>query len=293
MWFFLSISSAIIYSLRGVIEKKTIRNVNKYILGFAIRLFTFPFFFLPFIINPELAKPLLHSNLNFWFAIFFVSFICTPIETFFYYSALEDEELTTVLPILSLGPILTLFIGSIALKEVPGLFGLLGIILITIGIYSLKIQHAREGFLEPIKHLGRNKAIQFMFIVMVSQSIGAIFDKIGVSNSNAYIYAFFNYFFVCISLSIITVIKAKPYLKQLITNFKTFILIGLVISSYTLLYLSALQSGFASYVSAIKNTYILFSIILGIIFLREKEGKQKIFAGIIIVIGLVLIKIFG
>ncbi|HVF69570.1 MAG TPA: DMT family transporter [Xanthomonadales bacterium] len=293
MWFLLSILSAIIYSFRGVLEKKTIQNVDKFVLGLAIRLFAFPFFFLPFIFNPKLAEPLFQTNLNFWFAVIFVSFICTPVETYFYYSALKDEELTTVLPILSLGPILTLFIGSFTLKEVPTIFGLLGVVMITFGIYTLKIQHAREGFLEPIKHLGKNKAIQFMFIVMVSQSVGAIFDKVGVSNANAYIYAFFNYFFVCISLSIIAMIKARQHLKQILINYKTFIIISFIIASYTLLYLSALESGFAAYVSAIKNTYILFSIILGLVFLKETEGKQKIFAGLIIVIGLVLVKVFA
>ncbi len=293
MWFLLSILSAIIYSFRGILEKKKIQNVDKHILGLAVRLFAFPFFFLPFILNPGLVEPLSHANANFWFAVLFVSFICAPIEVYFYYSALKDEELTTVLPILSLGPILTLFIGSFTLNEVPNLFGFLGVIMITIGIYSLKIKYAKEGIFEPLKHLGRNKAIQFMFIVMMSQSIGTIFDKIGVSNSNAYIYAFFNYLFVCISLSIIVLLKSRRHLNQLIDNAKAFIIIGFIIFSYTLFYLLALESGYAAYVSAIKNTYILFSIVLGLVFLKETEGRQKIFAGIIIVAGLALVKVFA
>lgn len=293
MWFLLSIFSALIYSLRGILEKKTIKNVNKYILGYAVRLFALPFLLIPLFFKPQIIEPITHPNPHFWIAVIFLAIVCTPIETYFYYSALKDQELTTALPILSLGPILILLIGSFLLKEVPNLFGLFGVVLITIGIYSLKIHHAREGFFEPLKHLGRNKAIQFMFIVMISQSAGGIIDKIGVSSSNAYIFAIMNYLFVCISLTLIVLLKAKAHIKQLITYFKSFLLIGAVVSSYTLLYLLALETGFAAYVSAIKNSYILFSIILGIIFLKEKEGKQKIFAGIIIVAGLAFIKIFS
>src|SRR5437868_5385465 len=116
MWYLLALLSAIIYSFRGILEKRIIHNVNKYVLGLAIRLFALPFFFLPFLFKPHLATPFLHLDWQFWLVISINSFINTPLETFFYYRALKDEELTLVLPILSLAPAITLFLGSIFLK---------------------------------------------------------------------------------------------------------------------------------------------------------------------------------
>jgi uncharacterized membrane protein len=292
MWFFLSVLSAVFYSFRGILEKQTIKHVDIYILGLAVRLFALPFFILPFLIKPELAQGFSQTNTSFWLAIFMVCFVNTPIEAFFYYRALRDEELTTVLPILSLSPIVTLLVGTIAFKEIPSVYGLLGVLLIVVGIYAIKIKHAKEGLLEPFKHIGKNKGVQCMFIVMLSQSLGIIFDKIGVKNSNAYVYAFFDYVFVCIPLFVMAYVKSRKHLYQLKTHWKSFLPIGIIVSTYTLLYLAALEVGFAAYVSAIKNSYILFAILLGVFFLKETEGKQKIFAGIIIVCGLALIKLF-
>lgn len=293
MWYTLAFFSAIIYSFRGILEKRIIHNVNKYILGLAIRLFALPFLFIPFLFKPSLAAPIYHLNTSFWIAVLVISFISTPLETVFYYEALKDEELTLVLPILSLAPVLTILLGTITLKEIPSIWGLFGVLLIVLGLYSLKLEKAKEGLFEPFKHLRNNRGVQLMMIVMLSQGVAAIFDKMGTVNSNAYVYALGNYIAVSVSLFIIAFIKARKYLYQLITNFKNFIILGVVIAGYTLLYFLSLESGFAAYASAIKSSYIIFTILFGLLFLKEKEGKQKLLAGLIIFSGLALLKIFG
>ena len=55
----------------------------------------------------------------------------------------------------------------------------------------------------------------------------------------------------------------------------------------------ALETGFAGYVGTVRASYILFTMIMGIFFLKEKDGKQKLLAGVFIVIGLILIKLFS
>lgn len=293
MWFTLAFFSAIIYSFRGILEKRIIHHVNKYILGLAIRLFALPFLFLPFVFTPKLAEPITHLNWQFWIAVGTAWFIFTPLETLFYYEALKDEEITLVLPILSLAPVLTILLGTITLKEIPSVWGVMGILFIVLGLYSLKLASAKEGILEPFRHLRNNRGIQLMFVVMLSQGVAAIFDKMGTTNSNAYVYAVFNYAGVSCTLFIIAFVRARKYMNQLITNLKNFSILGAVIAGYTLLYFLSLQTGFAAYASAIKSSYIIFTIIFGVLFLKEKEGKQKILAACIIFAGLVLLKIFG
>lgn len=293
MWFFLALGSALFYSFRGILEKRIIHNVDKYVLGLAIRLFAIPFFFLPFLWSPHSFISPLHLNLQFWFAVAFICCVSTPIETVLYYKALQTEEITLVLPILALGPALTVLWGTVTLHEIPHILGVVGVLCLVFGIYALKIGHAREGILQPIHHLRNNPAIQFMFLVMLSSSFSGILDKVGVINSNAYMYGLINYIAVSTALFIIAFYKSRQHLHQLITHKKSFFIIGIVIAAYTILNFVALQTGFAGYVGAVRASYILFTMVMGILFLKEKDGKEKFLAAIFILLGLVLIKIYS
>ena len=219
--------------------------------------------------------------------------ICTPLETIFYYKALEEEEVSFVLPLLSLAPVVTLLFSAIFLKEFPNIFGVIGVLLIILGIYTLKLSHARDGLLQPFKHIKNNRGAQLMTIVFLSLGIGSVIDKIGVSNSNAYIFALVNYMGVCTTLLIITLIKARKHLGQLGTYWKQFLLLGSIVAGYTILYMLALEESFASYAIAIRNASIIFTIILGYLFFKEKDLKQKLLAAVIIAIGLIFIKVLG
>ncbi len=293
MWFFFALASAIIYSFRGVLEKRIIGNTNRYVLGFAVRLFALPFFFIPLFLFPDKVIPIQNLSFEFWFAIAFIAFICTPLETVFYYKALKEEEVSFVLPLLSLAPVITLACSALFLREFPNIFGIIGVLLIILGIYTLKLNHAREGIMQPFRHIKNNKGAQMMTIVFLSLGIGSVIDKVGVSNSNAYVFALVNYIGVSTTLFFITVIKARKHLRELQTYWKQFLLLGAVVAGYTLLYVLALEESFASYAIAIRNASIIFTIVLGYLFFKEKDIKQKILAAVIIAAGLVFIKILG
>ncbi|MBA3723403.1 MAG: EamA family transporter [Candidatus Levybacteria bacterium] len=293
MWFFFALASAIIYSFRGILEKKIISNVNNYILGFAVRAFALPFFFLPLLLFPDKVVPLQNLSPEFWFVVFFIAFICTPLETIFYYKALDEEEVSFVLPLLSLAPVVTLGLSAVILKEIPNIFGIIGVLLIILGIYTLKLSHAKDGLLQPFRHIKNSRGAQLMTIVFLSLGLGSVLDKIGVANSNAYFFALINYIGVSLTLFLIALVKARAHMKEQKTYWKQFLLIGSVVAGYTLLYLLALEESFASYAIAIRNASIIFTIILGYLFFKEKDLKQKILAAIIISAGLIFIKVLG
>jgi uncharacterized membrane protein len=293
MWFVLALLSAFLYSFRGLLEKLIVGRVDPYILGLSIRLFALPFFFIPFIINPGLFVPLTELPGEFWFAMITVSLVCTPLETYFYYKAIKNEELSLSLPILSLSPVMTIGFAALFLGEFPTLIGALGVIIILFGVYALKIGHARHGLAEPLYHLSKNKSVQFMVIVALSLAFASILDKIAVTAANAYMAALINYIFVSVALFIIARMKAKQHFGQIKTHFKAFSIIGAVVAGYTLLYLLALQDGNTAYVVAIRNASLLISIILGVLWLKEKDLRTKLLAGSVIVVGLILIKVLG
>ena len=293
MWYFFAATSAFLYAFRGILEKKIVGHTNKYILGFAIRLFALPFFLIPFIFYPELLIAPSQLTINFWLPIILICFVMTPLETIFYYEALKEEELSLALPILSLAPIITIFAAAGLFREFPSFVGFLGIILILVGIYALKINYVHEGILAPLKHLRKSRGVQLMLVVMISLGFGSILDKIALTASNAFFFAAVNYLLLCCTLFILTWFKARRHFGQLITHYRAFSVLGMFVAGYTIFYLLALQSGVTSYVLAIKNASILFTIIFSLIILKEKNRGPKLLAAALIFIGLLCIKVFG
>ncbi len=258
-----------------------------------MRAFAIPFFLIPLIIDHSLIPPVSQLSLKFWLPTLIVSMIMTPLETIFYYESIKDEEISLALPILSLSPIITVLIGIITIGEIPKFLGILGIFFILFGVYALKIGHTRHGLLEPLRHLHSNRSVRLMAVVMLSASIGGLLDKIAVQASNPFFYAAVNFILLSAKLFTITLIKAKNHLRDLKNHFRKFFILGGVVAGYSIFYLLALNTGITSYVIAIKNASILFTIVLGITLFKEKDRKAKILAGASIFIGLILIKVFG
>ena len=293
MWFAFALLGAMIYAFRGILEKRIIHDINPYILGFGIRLYALPFFVLPFIFAPQLWIPFDQLPMSFWLVSLIVALITTPIETYFYYRALKQDDVSLTIPVLTLRPIFATAFTILLLHDYPSLLGLLGIIVIFLGVYSLKISHVRNGALEPIRQLAINPAVRMMVIVAFSQGLSDILDKVGFVNANAYMDSLVNYVFLCISLGAFAVVKARKSMNQLHENSGALLIIGLVVASYTILSMLALETGNPAYVSAIKSSSVLFTIILGTWLLKESDKKSKLFAALLMVIGLVLIRVCG
>lgn len=293
MWFLFALLSALIYALRGVLEKRVLGHTDQFILGAGIRLYALPFFFAPFLIKPDLFINPLDLPWKFWLAVVVVSLVSTPIETLFYYRALKKEEASFIIPLLGLIPVITTLLALVVLKEHLSLLGLVGILMVVFGVYVLKIGHAKDGLLSPLKHLVGNPAVQMMSVVVMLQAVSWLLDKMGIVHANIFMYALANYCLVSIVLIIIAKIYAPDSMSQLVSKRKPLSVLGTVVASYTLLNFAALSIGNVGYVSAVRSSSAFFAIVFGLLFLKEKDLRAKLLAGMIIVCGLLLIKLFG
>lgn len=290
MWFIAALASAVIYSAKNILEKIFVSRVDKYVLALAVRLFALPLFLIPLILHPELIVSFHDLPLKFWLATIYVSAFATPIEMIFFYKALQGEQISYLIPILSFSPIITSVFGYIFFREIPSPLGFLGMFLIVASVYLLNTSKAGESFLEPFKRLSGNKSVRYLSVMLVSYAIGIVIDKVAISGANLYYYAFVNYLFVSITLLIIALYKARSKLVQIKTNYAPFALIGLVVAGYTLLRLYALESTPSSYVSSIMASSTIFTTLFGLIILKENNKKTKIIVAIIATIGIILIK---
>lgn len=293
MWFLYSIFSALIYASRSVIEKSFLNTIDKYVMAFGLRFFALPFFILPFLIYPDLRHEFNNLNSTFWYATLLGSFITTPLEMILYYKALQIETVSFVIPLLAISPLFTTLLNMVVFNDSPSMVGIFGMIFLILGVYFLKVEYLHEGVLKPLSYLFKNTAFKFMSLMLVFNSIGIIIDKTAIVNSNAYVYALSNYFFVSLSLFVLALYKSRNKFHQIKEKSKQLLLLGSIVGIYTILRSLALSQGNAGYVSSIMSTSILFSIIFSYVFLKEKGLSKKLLSILFIIVGLVLIRLFG
>jgi transporter family protein len=293
MWFYLALTSALVYSFRSVVEKLSLTHINKYILAFGLRAFALPLFLIPFAFNPSLFIPIKDISSQSWMYILFVSLFSAPIETLFFYKALQLSEVTALVPLLSLAPLFTTAFNLLLVNSKPSSAGVLGIILIVASVYLLNISKAKNGIFEPFRHLTGDRASRYIAIMLIFYSLGVIIDKQAITGTNPYFYAFINYVLVSISLFVIAKIKASTYFWQIRHNLSTFSLLGCIVFAYTLPRNLALSTGNPSYVSAILSSSVIISTLLGLIILKEKQAAVKISASLIACAGLIIFKLYA
>ncbi|MCK5591844.1 MAG: DMT family transporter, partial [Candidatus Pacebacteria bacterium] len=103
----------------------------------------------------------------------------------FYIKALKLSEMSFCLPLLSFTPIGIVPIAAIFLGEKPTVLSLLGICLIIIGSFVLGIKKLKDGLLEPIKNILKDKGAVYMLTTAFIWSITSVIDKFGIKGSIA------------------------------------------------------------------------------------------------------------
>ncbi|MDO8610806.1 MAG: DMT family transporter [bacterium] len=293
MWIYLALFSALVYSLRSIVEKKSLVKIDKYVLAFGLRIFALPFFVIPFILNPSLLVPINDISILSWIAIIFVSVISSPIEVLFFYKALQMAEVTELVPLLSITPIFTMLFNLLIFHSYPSAIGLLGVLIIIVAIYVLNITKLKEGIFQPFLHLYHDRASRYLALMMIFNSLGVVIDKLAISGTNPYYYALINYSLLSITLAIIVFVKAKNSVYQIKNNFKTFLLLGLIVFMYTIPRNFAISGSNAGYVAAVLSSSVIFSTIIGLVFFKEKNMFIKLASSMIAFLGISIIKLFG
>lgn len=283
LWFFLSLGCAFISTFLDLWAKKVSKefSVLKVIQG-KIFLATL-FFILYFSFKKEF--PLDIRNLG-------LLILITPLEVlaiFLYIKAISFWPLSHTIPLLSLTP-LPLFLTSKLFTNDKLIFsGILGVFFIVFGSYILNISQFKGGILAPFEALIKEKGSFYMLIVALIYSFTSAIGKrcIEISSVNSFI---LNYF-ILLSLSflIISFIKKeffsfKNLIKLTPLGFFTFLLSIFQFTAYSL--------APVVYVISLKRLSILFSVISGKIFFREKRILEKIFGSILMVLGGTILGLF-
>ena len=304
LWLILALLAAFFESIKVVLSKKSLsEETNEYIVAWSMRFFAL-LFLLPLLLFIKI--PVIGNQ--FWEALF-ISGLINTITTILYMKALKLSDISLSHPMTTFTPFFLLLTAPFLLGEFPNIYGLIGVLLIVLGAYSMNISKFNEGFFAPFKALITEKGPILMLAVAFLWSITGTYDKIGLLNSSPIFWVISIHVFLTITLFPIMIIKSKNKStnkieknifdnlfiakKQIVSNIRILALIGLSVALLHICQTIALSLTLVVYVSAIKKLSVLMSVIFGYLFFKEKNIKERLFGATIIVIGVIIIALAG
>ncbi len=283
LWIISAFFTAVFESLKDGLCKKSVADLDYLYVAWAWKTFSV-IFLLPY---------LYFFNLHFININFFIALVAggglNIVATLLYIKAIKCSDLSTTLPMLSFTPLFLLLTSPIMVGDIPDPSGFMGVFLIFLGSFILTKSMSSDGSLTE----GRNslKGPLYMLAVAFIWSLAANIDKIGIKNSSIFIWALSVQLFISIGLS--SIIWAKKGAKDILytskNNLNSFVMIGLFTALGLNCQFFAISKGLVPYVISIKRLSIVFGVIMGGVFFKEKHIKVRLLACMIMFAGMVLI----
>ncbi len=291
-WIWLSILASLFFSLRYVIIKKYLSDVNTYLMAFAYRFFGF-LFLIPLLLFFKFN--FISSNL-FWI-ITITTALFTAIASIMQLTAIQKYELSSSVPFMAFIPLFMILPVYLFFNELPTIYTLPGIFLLSLGgiiIQGKKKQHYKIYLQKLIK----NKGSLLFFGVAIIFGITTTLDRIAIleADNSGFAYTFVWHFVSIIIFSCIFFNKKKLpiYYYEFKSNVIPFAIQGLLGITAFLLQMLAVETARqvkanVIYVKALTLIYLLLSILFGILFFKEKHAIFKIIGALIMIGGAILI----
>lgn len=285
MWFLLALTSAILAGVRRTGEKQLLHQINQFTLGWVIQLLSLPAIVASLLVTGALVNPLT-LGYNFWLPIIFGMIIFYPLNTFLLGRAIKHGELSKVLPVQSLGPVLTIIFGLAILHQSPTALALAAICLVSLGVYVLNMQG--RSFHNPLRPFMQDGASLNMLLSTALVAVMVPIDIIAIKASTPATYAIVS----TASAAIILYASARLAHKDsmpLVRLWRQLSILGTMQGAAYITVIIALTLGPAAYISAVKSSGILIGALTGVVILKEKLTIQKMISFTSIGLGLVIL----
>jgi len=234
-WVILALSSALLQSARDLFTKKILQALDEYLFVFADALFS-TLCLLPIILFLGIPE----IDCLFWFALLSNGGLLV-IARVLYIKAIQRSALSLIAPLSAFTPLFLLVTSPLMLGEVPSNFGFIGVVVVVVGMYMLSIKDVSQGIFAPFKALMKEKGAVFALIVAFLYSIGSNLVKIGVQHSNPFFFSLMTMTFLSSVSFPLMLMKSPNSLMGVRSNFKVFILLGVVIAFQSILTMQAME----------------------------------------------------
>ena len=281
MWILFAFGSALFAGITSVLAKcgiqKTDSTVATAIRTMVVLIFSW---IMVFIIGSQSQITMIDYKI--W--IFLVlSGLATGASWLCYFKALQLGNINKVVPIDKSSIILTMLLAFIFLQEKINLWGMIGIVLITVGTFMM----IEKKDIKEEQNVKGNRWLLYAIGSAVFASFTSILGKIGISGVESNLGTAIRTGVVLIMAWIMVMITGKMYtIKETSKKELAFIVLsGLATGSSWLCYYKALQDGPASVVVPIDKLSILVTVIFSYVIFHEKLSLKAGTGLFFIVIG--------
>lgn len=288
-WLIITLLCAFTLAASDAVAKKTLshidlRSLTLIRLGFAGLLMS------PLLIDIQPAN----YPAEFW-GWLTISVPAEIIAMLLYMKAIRDYSLSLTVPYLAFTPMFVIVTGWLVLGESISISGASGILLIVFGAWLLNIPETGTGFspnansdfqifikrvLDPFKNIFRNPGSRYMLIAAFIYSITASTSKAAMGYMGAQQFGAF--YFACIGI-VALLLFGRRSMVTIKKNFWPALAVAALMASMVFLHFKAIELVEAAYMVSVKRTSLLFGIIFGVMFFKEKHlGMHMLAAGMML-----------
>jgi drug/metabolite transporter (DMT)-like permease len=237
--------------------------------------------------------------------------ILNIIGTTLAFRALRSTDLSLAVPMLAFTPLFLIGTAALILHEVPSSAGILGIIIIAAGSYVLNAAGGHTSLMDPFRAMVRDAGVFSMLVVAFLYAIVINFDKMVVLNSDTLFGSALVFSILGCAFFVIFLLKryrkTAPGRNTCWANppatdgraggtwrdlAAATVIVGIFLTIETIAINQAYLLQIVPYVSAIKRTSILITVVYGTLVFREKEHLRRVSGAVLMVLGVVLILVF-
>lgn len=288
MWFYAALVTSFVSAISVIINKRLIKGVSAVVLTWATLVLATPIIFI-FALKDGFPQ------LNYLFLIGVSgSVLFYTVSHVIGFKAMRIADLSAIYPLVSLGPIFTLFVAMAPpLSEKPSLLAVTGVFITLFGVYILNVANAKEDLLKPVKFLFKNKASLLMIVSVLTDSVVIVFDKLAINNTlpkNTTFTLLIENLLVIFGLLPVLYLRNINFSQQILANAKLFLILGSLNAIVTILAFFASGAGNVGLVAAILKTQILLVLLFSYLAFKDKSKLQTLAGSIIMLLGVALIK---
>jgi drug/metabolite transporter (DMT)-like permease len=284
-WLILSLLCAFFIASADALCKKSLSQSDEYLIGWVRSGFAAPFLLI-ILFFIKIPTP----DLHFFIALIFL----LPMETtalILYMKAIKRSPLSLTLPFLALTPVFMIVTSYLILGEKVDKYGIVGILFVAIGAYLLNVTTTKKGILEPFRAIRCERGSLYMILVAFIYSITSNLGKMAILHSSPLFFSATYLPMLAIASFPVLIWKNKGRAKIEFSHVGMFSLIGLAVALSTTAHFLAVNLIEVSYVISVKRTSLLFGIIYGALWFREKNITERLIGGIVMIVGVIIITI--
>ncbi|MDH4361186.1 MAG: EamA family transporter [Nitrospirota bacterium] len=281
-WMYFALLAAISESLKDLCSKHGLRSVSPQLAALAACAIPIPLL-LTIVLFTDSVPSL---GPRYWWALL-IGGTLNILAMLQFMRALQASDLSLAVPFVSFTPIFLLITSPLLVGDVPTTQDIVGIVCIVAGAYVLHIQSVHQGLLAPFLAVFREPGPRRMLSVAFIYSLTSNFDKIGVQNSSPLFWSLSIASVMTIGfLLLLRLLPQQAIVAPHMGTLGILFLIGLFQAIGLLVHNTAISLGPVPSVIAIKRSSILFAVIWGFIFLRERHIGERLAGALLMMIGM-------